>query len=163
MKKTAAVTVAFLLLLSCRSIPDSSGKTGAGMRIKYVNLTAVYDFMLRKNPAALKLTEDRTGLESAIRKFESEFADKKAAFENTDEKSKMLTELKRIEKKEETLKAGILKRIKSAVDKTASVYRADLIIDSADNILYGKPEHDLTDEVIRELLLFEKRTGPLSR
>ncbi len=54
-------------------------------------------------------------------------------------------------RKQTELESVILTRVKQAVDKVAIDKGYDYILDGSVSLLYGKPTHDVTDDVLHEL------------
>lgn len=62
-------------------------------------------------------------------------------------------------KKQSQMEYELLSKVKKAVDNVAIEKGYDFIFDGSISLLYGKPTHDLTDDVLHELRKLNKDTS----
>ncbi len=152
-----------LLMPGCSLFRKKQGP-GPGPVIRYMNLKAVYDFVLNRDPDALKdsdrhgeLLKEIRALETAILKEEG---DREELNREYDKKMKRLLVL---DGRVERHKRKILLQINRAVTIVSKNLDIDYVLNFGEDTIYAKKEFDITEDVIREILKIEKRTEPVSR
>ena len=85
-------------------------------------------------------------------------------------KKKLQLELKKIKKQldkivkyEVKTKKELLTKINISVQKIAKRINADFILNIGDEVIYAKKKYDITEDIIKEYIIQEKKTAPVSR
>ncbi len=153
-----------LLAFSCSSMKKDKKGEGAAVVIRYVNLRTVYAFLLNRDEKAERLNEKRNKLAASIEEEKTlllkESGDRDALYRKINSNRQKLEELAA---EEESHKARLLNRIKSAVKIVAESSEADFVLNLGDEVIYGKKKFDVTEDVLKELERIESRSDPVSR
>jgi Skp family chaperone for outer membrane proteins len=156
----AAISLAFLC--SCSYLKNKEDH--APPTIRYMNLKAVYNFILNRNRDALdvrkKVDEKLARLKEIERALEEPATDHVALL---DENRQLTAELSSLKSRSKYYKAKILSQIDRAVKNVASTLKADFIYNIGDELIYAKKEYDVTEEIIREIVRLNERKSPESR
>ena len=164
MKKGSAIILAAAFALSCSSLGKDK-KTDASLPvIRYINLRAVYGFMLNRDEKARQMNEKRDKLAAEIEENKSlilkDGADREALYRKLNEGRSRLQDLA---EQEEAYKGKLLGRIQTAVRNVAESSGADFVFNLGDEVVYGKKKYDITEDVLREIERLESRSDPVSR
>ncbi|HOW83784.1 MAG TPA: OmpH family outer membrane protein [Spirochaetota bacterium] len=164
MKKGSAIILAAAFVLSCSSLGKDK-KTDASLPvIRYINLRAVYGFMLNRDEKARQMNEKRDKLAAEIEENKSlilkDGADREALYRKLNEGRSRLQDLA---EQEEAYKGKLLGRIQTAVRNVAESSGADFVFNLGDEVVYGKKKYDITEDVLREIERLESRSDPVSR
>ncbi|HOS41938.1 MAG TPA: OmpH family outer membrane protein [Spirochaetota bacterium] len=136
------------------------------LRVRAVNLSLIFDFLAAKNADAKDLRERRAKLaadDAAISSQRADEGDPKKRAELDARLKKNEGELKELGKREESVKARLYAEINRSVAIVAKRMDLDYILTVGDALVYSKKEHDITDEVIREIVRLHNRNAPVSR
>ena len=87
--------------------------------------------------------------DSGLREKEQNIKDKEMAIQNF--QAKKVGPEGELVKKQSQMEYELLSKVKKAVDNVAIEKGYDFIFDGSISLLYGKPTHDLTDDVLHEL------------
>jgi Skp family chaperone for outer membrane proteins len=165
--KKASVIILILAaaaVMSCSSM--GKGKKGdAGMPvIRYINLRAVYGFLLNRDEKARQMNEKREKLLAEIEEYKNlllmEGDDREAIYQKLNNSRNKLQE---IAEQEESYKGKLLSRIQTAVKNVAEASGADFVFNLGDEVVYGRKKYDITDDVLKEIERIESRSDPVSR
>ncbi len=152
-----------LLLPSCSLFKKKEGP-GGRLVVRYMNLKAVYEFVLKRDSEAMRVQERHDNLVQEIRSLETAIlkgeGDREKLNREYDRKKKRLAAL---DVRMERYKRKILMLINRSVTVVSKKLDADYVLNFGEDTIYAKKEYDITEDVIRELLKLEKRTEPVSR
>jgi Skp family chaperone for outer membrane proteins len=159
----AILTVALAVPTSC-SYFKKKDNIGLPPVIRYMNLKAVYNFILNKNRDALdvkkKLDSKITRMKEVERELEEPATDHVALL---DEYRQLAVELSGLKGRSKYYKAKILNQIERAVKNVAKSVKADFIYNIGDELIYAKKEYDVTEDIIREIARLDERKSPEAR
>jgi len=132
--------------------------------IRYMNLKAVYNFVLNKDRDALdvkkKLDVKIARMKESERDLDDPASDHVALL---DEYRKISTEIQDLKGRSKYYKGRILNRIDRALKNLAKSMNVDFIYNIGDELLYSKKEFDVTEDVLREILRLDERKTPEAR
>ncbi len=132
--------------------------------IRYMNLKAVYDFVLNRNRDALDVKKKADVAAARIREIERELDDPgRDHIALLDEYRRLRGDLYALKKQSRGHKIRILSLIDRAVKNVAQKKKLDFIHNIGDELLYAKKEFDVSEEIIREIVRLEGRNTPESR
>ncbi|OHD63838.1 MAG: hypothetical protein A2176_12005 [Spirochaetes bacterium RBG_13_51_14] len=155
--------VALAALLSCSYFKKKDVVVPPPV-IRYMNLKAVYNFVLNRNRDALdvriKLDEKLSRMKEVQRELDEPATDHVALL---DEYRRLDSELSALKGKSKYYKGKILSLIDRAVKNVAKKEKADFIYNIGDELIYAKKEHDITEDILREILRLEERSASESR
>lgn len=164
--RVAALFLALLAvatLVFCSTEPKKSERE---LQIRAVNLSLVFEFLANKSVDARELRDRRTKLAAEIGDLRSKAdgeGDAKGRAELVARLKKATDESAELSKKEESQKARIYAEINRAITIVAKRMDLDHVMTIGDALVYSKKEHDVTDEVIREIVRLHNRNAPASR
>jgi Skp family chaperone for outer membrane proteins len=136
------------------------------IRVRYVNLRLVFEFMANNDLDAKKLDLEKKETLSIIEKLEKESGS------TTDEtRRKILPQdierykaaIKKITTNQEYHKQKILSEINRVIGTVASRMQVDFVLNTGDTLIYFNKNFDITEDVLRELVTQKKRNAPVSR
>jgi Skp family chaperone for outer membrane proteins len=164
MRKIGAMTAALALTLSCSYFSKKEPNDGRGVVIRYINLKAVYAFVLNRNKDAMEVKKQAdkkiVRLRELDRALDEPGTDHVALL---DEYRKVKAEIDSLKSTGKGHKTKILNQINRAVKNVASQVKADLILNIGDELIYAKMEYDVTYEIMREILRLDERRMPEAR
>lgn len=147
-RNVVTVLLFFCITTACSSIKDKKYEN-KGYQIRYVNLQTIFEFTAAYDPEAMKT---KIAMEKLYKKMKS-----------SDKIKDTKTKLKRLQREENYQKTKLYKLINNAVKIVADRHGLDFILNSGDELIYGKKKYDITEEVIREIVKLKKRNAPVSR
>lgn len=162
----AAGIAAAAMLAVCVSCSYFKKKDEAGPPpvIRYINLKAVYSYILNKNRDALdvkkKLDQKLARVKELERDLDEPSGDHVAML---DEYRQLASELAGLRGRSKYYKGMILTQIDRAVKNVAKRMKIDFIINIGDELIYAKREYDVTEDVIREITRLDERRAPEAR
>ena len=164
MRKIGAMTAALVLILSCAFFSKKEPNDGRGVVIRYMNLKAVYSFVLNRNKDAVEVKKQAdkkiARLKELDRGLDEPGTDHVALL---DEYRRVRAEIDLLKGTAKSYKSKVLNQINRAVKNVATRVKADLILNIGDELIYAKMEYDVTDEIMREILKLDERRMPESR
>ncbi len=132
--------------------------------IRYINLKAVYNYVLSKNRDALdvkKALDVKIGRMKEIeRELDNPATDHVALL---DEYRAISAEVRSLKGKSRYYKGKILTQIDRALKNLAKSMNVDFICNVGDDLLYAKKEFDVTEDVLREIMRLDERNSPEAR
>ena len=132
--------------------------------IRYINLKAVYDFLLNRTRDALEVKKNYDATASRLREIEVERGEESRDTDALeDEFLRLKVEHDALKKAMKGHKVKLLSRIDRAVRNVAKKMQVDFIHNIGDELIYAKKEYDVSEEIIRELVRIEDRSAPESR
>lgn len=136
------------------------------VRLRYVNLSIIFEFMINSDTEALNLRNRKNELIAAIRRTEEMIlkeTDREKKAELINRMDKLKIDLRKAKEKEDSFKRTFLNEINRSLDIIAKEREIDFILNIGDELVYSRREYDITDEVIREIITLRKRRAPVSR
>ncbi len=151
-----------IALVSCAAKPQVSERE---VRMRYVNLNLIFEYMVRSDPDAQKVRRQKEDLLGSAKKLEAELA---AADESRRQAiAKLLSEnrsgLEEVRAAEELQKQRLLGEINRVLEAVGTRMEIDYIFNLGDALVYGKKEYDITETVLNEIITLRKRNAPVSR
>lgn len=132
--------------------------------IRYMNLKAVYDFLLNRSRDALEVKKKSDAMSVRMREIERERREPNRDREALEEEYfRVKGEYDALKKAMKSHKVKLLSRIDRAVRNVAKKMKIDFIHNIGDELLYARKEFDVSEEIIRELVRIEDRSAPESR
>ncbi len=136
------------------------------LRIRYVNLGIVFEFMINRDSEARNLKNQKNELLSRIKSTEREILRendgvKKVALKKNLERFKI--ELGKIREREHYYKGKFLNDVNNAISILAKDMQIDFVLNMGDALIFSHKEYDITEDVIREIIKLKKRRDPVSR
>ncbi len=135
------------------------------LRIRYVNLSIVFEFMINRDPEARNLKSRKNELLIKIkdteRELQKEGGEKRINIKNNLEA--LRSELRKIKEKENYFKRKFLSEIDKAISILSKDMHIDFVLNMGDALIFSQKEYDITEDVIREILKLKKRRDPVSR
>lgn len=163
-KKIISPILSVLLIVSCSGLKKNSKEQTEVIVIRYINIRALYSYLLNKDEKAQGLKQKIESLNEEIEqdklKILSSEGNSQKLYKNINKKRE---KLQNFADDEEKYKGYLLNKINIAVKKVAESSGCDFVLNMGDEILYGKKKYDITEDVLRELELLEKRADPVSR
>ncbi len=135
--------------------------------IRYMNLKAVYEFLLNRTRDALEVKKKSDAIADRMREIERERRERQeekrehAALD--DEYDRLRGDYDSLKKAMKGHKVKLLSRIDRAVRNVAKKKKIDFVHNIGDELLYARKEYDISDEIVRELVRIEDRSAPESR
>ncbi len=136
------------------------------VRIRYVNMGIIFEYMVRTDLEAQKITRQREELTAMAARVEKEIREAgDAPGRRVMEKNlaEARADLEKLRSSEELHKQRLLNEINRAMDLVASRLQVDYIFNTGDSLVYFKKDFDVTELVIREIIALKKRNAPVSR
>lgn len=136
------------------------------VRIRYINLTIVFDYMVSTDPEARQMRKQRKELSSALGDIE-----RVLMTEPDTEKRKSLAmkrrdygeQLRSLLGREDYYKRKFLQDMNRAIDDVAVRMRIDYVFNIGEGLVYSRKDFDVTEQVLKELRKVKKRNAPQSR
>ncbi|MBN1495738.1 MAG: OmpH family outer membrane protein [Spirochaetes bacterium] len=163
MRKRVIMLVAVLAILPSCSYFKKKGEPVPPV-IRYINLKAVYNFVLNKNRDALDVKKKLDAKITRLKEIESGLDD--PATDHVallDEYRAVSTEIAELRGRSRYYKGKILAQIDRALKNLAQSMHVDFICNIGDDLLYAKKEFDITEDVLREIMRLNERRAPESR
>ncbi len=164
MRYAAVILAAAVAACSSCSYFKKKGEIGPPPVIRYLNLKAVYSYILNKNRDALdvkkKLDQKMARLREIERDLNEPSGDHVALL---DEYRQLASDLAALKGRSKYYKGMILTQIDRAVKNTAKKMRIDFIHNIGDELIYAKKEYDVTEDVILEIMRLDERRAPEAR
>jgi Skp family chaperone for outer membrane proteins len=157
------LAVALAALTSC-SYFKKKDEIGPPPVIRYMNLKAVYSYILNKNRDALdvkkKLDLKMTRMKEIERDLDAPSGDHVALL---DEYRKLASDLAALRGRSKYYKGMILTQIDRAVKNVAKNMKIDFVINIGDELIYARKEYDVTEDIILEITRLDERRAPEAR
>ncbi len=136
------------------------------VRLRYVNLSIIFEFMINSDAEAVNLRNRKNELIADLRRTEEMIlkerdSDRKAGLITSMDRLKI--DLRKAKEKEDSFKHRFLNEINRSLAIIADERGIDFILNIGDELVYSRREYDITDEVIREIITLRKRRAPVSR
>jgi Skp family chaperone for outer membrane proteins len=164
MRKIGVLIAALALVSSCSYFTKKEPTNGREIVVRYMNLKATYAFVLNRNRDAVEVKKQIDGKIARMKELERELdnpaTDHVALLE---EYRKLRGELDALRSKSRSFKAKFLNQINRAVKNIAVKIKADLILNIGEELIYGKKEFDVTEDIMREILRLDERQLPEAR
>ena len=156
--------LAHLFLINCASLNKKSVENADNLIIRYVNLKVIYNYIINRDVEAKNILKSKKIIIQELRELEDKLLISK---ENIKELLHLVKtkrdDIKKIEDEIISKKTEIYRKINMAVKKTARKLGIDYILNISNEVIYAKKKFDVTEDVLRELLRFDKRISPVSR
>jgi Skp family chaperone for outer membrane proteins len=136
------------------------------LRIRYVNLSIVFEFLINRDPEARNLKSQKNELLVKIKDTEGELQKEGGGEKRIDLKNNLegfRSELKKIKEKENYFKRKFLNEIDKAISILSKDMHIDFVLNMGDALIFSQKEYDITEDVIREIIKLKKRRDPVSR
>jgi Skp family chaperone for outer membrane proteins len=136
------------------------------LRIRYVNLGIVFEFMINQNYEARNLKNQKNELLTRIKNTEGEILREGDGVKGVTLKKNLKRfkiELGKIREKEHYYKGKFLNDINNAISILAKDMQIDFVLNMGDALIFSQKEYDITEDVIREIIKLKKRRDPVSR
>ena len=136
------------------------------LRIRYVNVGIVFEFMINRNPEAKNLKRRMNELFVKIKDAEEKLRGESDGERSIGVKKNLdvfRSELRKIKEKEDYFKRKFLNRIDKAISILSKDMHLDFVLNMGDALIFSQKEYDITEDVIREIIKLEKRGDPVSR
>ncbi len=176
MGKLSAMTVALTLTLSlalsfvgalslsCSYFTKKEPGDGKGVVVRYMNLKAVYSFVLNRNRDAMEVKKKADLKIARLKELDRDLDEPGTDHISLlDEYRQIRSEIDSLRSSSKSYKTKILNQINRAVKNVAAKAKTDLIFNIGDELIYAKTEYDITDEIIREIIRLEERRAPEAR
>lgn len=152
------------LLLSCSGFKKNTKGQAEAVVIRYINMRSLYSYLLNKDEKARGLKKKSELLAEEIEQDKLKLLSGNDDPQKLHEKiNKKREKLQSLAEDEEKHKGYLLNKINIAVKKIAESSGCDFILNIGDEVIFGKKKYDITEDVLRELELLEKRADPVSR
>ena len=161
----AAVMLAAALaaLISC-SYLKKKDEVGPPPVIRYMNLKAVYSYVLNRNRDALDVKKKLDLKMERMREIERDLdAPPGDHVTLLDEYRQLAADLAALRGRGKYYKGIILTQIDRAVRNVSRNMEIDFVINIGDELIYAKKEYDITEEVILEITRLDARRAPEAR
>ena len=156
--------LAHVFLINCASLNKKSVENADNLIIRYVNLKVIYNYIVNRDVEAKNVLESKKKLIQELRELEDKLLLSKENIKELLHSVKTKREnIKKLEDKIISKKTEIYRKINMAVKKTAQKLGVDYIFNISNEVIYAKKKFDVTEDVLRELLRFDKRISPVSR
>lgn len=136
------------------------------LRIRYVNLGIIFEFMINRDPEAKNLKRQMNELFVKIKDAEEKLQGESDGEKRINLKKNLdvsRSELRKIKEKEDYFKRKFLNRIDKAISTLSKDMHLDFVLNMGDALIFSQKEYDITEDVIREIIKLEKRRDPVSR
>jgi len=164
MRYGAVMLAVVLAALASCSYLKKKDEIGPPPVIRYMNLKAVYSYVLNKNRDALdvkkKLDLKLTRMKEIERDLDATPGDHVTLL---DEYRQLAADLAGLRGRGKYYKGIILTRIDRAVKNVSKEMKIDFVINIGDELIYAKNEYDITEEVILEITRLDERRAPEAR
>jgi Skp family chaperone for outer membrane proteins len=151
-----------IALASCAARPQVTERE---VRMRYVNLNLIFEYMVRSDPDAQKVRRRKEDLLGSAKKLEAELAGADESRRQT--LARLLSEnrsgLEEVRSAEELQKQRLLGEINRVLEAVGARMEIDYIFNLGDALVYGKKEYDITETVLNEIIALRKRNAPVSR
>jgi len=164
-RSRAAVLAFALLAAACGTVPAIQG-TDTPRELRCVNMSLVFEYMVRSDPDALGVRNRRCEVMSSIEAVEKKIAaapDEQARKALSAELAGYRAERDGLRATEEFHKQRILNEINTALQTVAARMQLDYVFDAGNGPVYYKKEYDITENVLREISAQKKRNAPVTR
>lgn len=151
-----------LFLIGCNSTLISGNNNRGNYRIRYINIDAIFDFLVKRDPKAMAVKQQKDKLVAEIQAGELKISQDA----NTDRGSAYRTRqaaLQKLISEENIYKKKLLGRINTALRNVTTAGNIDFVLRLGEDTVYAKKEYDITEEVLREIIRLEKRSAPVTR
>jgi Skp family chaperone for outer membrane proteins len=164
MRKISALIAGLVLASSCSYFEKKEPSDGRGIVIRYMNLKAVYTFVLNRNRDATEVKKQAEKKIARMKELDRELdepgTDHVALL---DEYRQIKSEAEALKSKSKDYKAKLLNQINRAVKNISAKIKVDLILNIGDELIYAKKEYDITEDIMREIIRLDERQMPESR
>jgi len=164
MRKICALFAGLMLASSCSYFEKKEPSDGRGVVIRYMNLKAVYTFVLNRNRDATEVKKQAekkiARMKELDRALDEPGTDHVALL---DEYRQVRSEVEALRTKSRDYKAKLLNQINRAVKNVSAKIKADMILNIGDELIYAKKEYDVTEDIMREIIRLDERQTPESR
>ena len=168
MKKISLCIVCLACILSVSATAAKKEKD-SGLKVVYVSVNEAVEKTGEQQKISAALNKERNHIQSLIRKKSDQFKasalkiKKEMALLSEEEKVKKYESIQKMQiamerfvkekemefqKKENSLRAGVINKIKVVVDSVAKKAKVD-VVRNKDGVLWVRPQWDLTDKVVR--------------
>jgi Skp family chaperone for outer membrane proteins len=164
MRYAAVILAAAVAASTSCSNFGKKGSVGPPPVIRYMNLKAVYTYVLNKNRDALdvkkKLDLKMARMKEIERDLDGPPGDHVALL---DEYRQLATDLSALKGRSKYYKGMILSQIDRAVKNISKAMKIDFVINIGDELIYAKKEYDITEDVIIEITRLSEHSAPEAR
>ncbi len=164
MRYAPVILAAAVAVCSSCSYFKKKGEVGPPPVIRYMNLKAVYTYVLNKNRDALdvkkKLDQKLIRVKEIERDLDVPSGDHVALL---DEYRQLASDLAALKGRSKYYKGMILTQIDRAVRNTAKKMKIDFVINIGDELIYARKEYDVTEDVLLEITRLDERRAPEAR
>ncbi|HOT45638.1 MAG TPA: OmpH family outer membrane protein [Spirochaetota bacterium] len=164
MRYAAVILAAAVAVCSSCSYLKKKDEVGPPPVVRYMNLKAVYSYVLNKNRDALgvkkKLDEKMARTKEIERDLDEPSGDHVALL---DEYRRLASELAALKGRSKYYKGIILTQIDRAVKNVAKKMKIDFVINIGDELIYARKEYDITEDVLLEITRIDERRAPEAR
>jgi Skp family chaperone for outer membrane proteins len=146
-----AVVIIMLLpfIIQCSSVPF--GKDSPSTVIRYVNIKAVYDNVLKIDSELIEKSKKRKTLIDKKKSLAASAGSSKTKEEVEAEIKLIDDELSFLAIDEDEVKLRIYKKISSVIRDISRRRNIDMVLNMGDSLVYAKKEFDITDDIIDEI------------
>jgi len=155
----AALIILLLpFVLLCSSVPLV--KSSPSSEIRYVNIKAVYEHVLKMDSELIENSKKREDLLDKKKSLASAAVSSRNKVEAEAEIKLIDDELSLLALDEDAVKLRIYKKISDAVRDIARRRNIDMVLNIGDSLIYAKKEFDITDDIIDEINHRENKADP---
>jgi Skp family chaperone for outer membrane proteins len=159
LQRIAAVIILLLpFIIQCSSVPF--GKSSPSTVIRYVNIKAVYDHVLKIDSELIEKSKKRETLLDKKKSLAASAGSSKNKEEVEAEIKLIDDELSFLAINEDEVKLRIYKKISTAVRDIARRRKIDMVLNMGDSLIYAKKEFDITEDIIDEIKHSEDQADP---
>ncbi len=154
----ALIIILIPFILQCSSVPF--GKNEPSSVIRYVNMKAVYEHVLKTDKEIMENSKKR----EALLEKKKLLASSSGSLKDDD---KVKAEIQLIDKElsllaidEDDVKLRIYKKISAALRDISRRRNIDMVFNIGDALVYAKKDFDITDDIIDEINHREDQADP---